>query len=171
MFGFLKKTDPNQLINGKFGETAAGSLQDLLNHFSSIPGWEDVGYDIYELTWMIGFFAHAALERSKGKINLDAANVNAVATGIAVKICQMTSDEKFDNDKLQWCLGQYAKRSSDYSYAINKIEFDKNPIKLAKMFFENAQSAEIKNFSGLEQHNAKFETMVEGVILKLARAT
>jgi hypothetical protein len=170
MFGFSKKLDPTELVNGEFGKTAAGTIQDLVQHFSSLPGWEAVEYDIHELVWMVGFLSHAALERNKDKVKIEPKNMNAVGTGVAVKVCQGIAEGGFDNDMLQWCLKSYAKRASDYSYALNKIEFAKDPKKLAKMFFENAQSNEIKNFSGLDVHYANFERAIERMISKLTAA-
>jgi hypothetical protein len=168
MFGFSKKLDPNELVNGEFGKTAAGAIQDLVQHFSSLPGWDAVEYDIYELVWMTGFLSHATLERSRAK--LEPKNMNAVGTGVAVKICQSLAEGEFDNDMLQWCLKSYAKRAADYSYALSKTEFARDPKKLAKMFFENAQSNEIKNFSGLDVHYANFERAIEKIISKLTAA-
>lgn len=166
MFGFRKKVDPNSLINGNFGMTVAGSMKDLVDHFSKLDGWEDAGYDMHELYWMVGFLAKVVLERNRGSIKQDDSTAYVVGLGISTRLLQRDFGASFDNDTLNWGIEMYRVRVDEYGTSMIDRATGMNGEHFARLFFDNIQSNEIKITSGFEDHLRNFDDTVERIISK-----
>lgn len=166
MFGFRKKVDPNSLVNGDFGMTVAGSMKDLVDHFSKLEGWEDVGYDMHELYWMVGFLAKVVLDRNRKSIKQDDSTAYVVGLGISTKLLQRDFGESFDNDVLNWGIEMYRVRVDEYGTSMIDRAKGINPEHFARLFFDNIQSNETKTTSGFGDHFQNFDNVVETIISK-----
>ncbi len=166
MFGFRKKVDPNSLINGDFGMTVAGSMKDLVDHFSKLDGWEDVEYDMHELYLMVGFLARVALQRNRKSIKQDDKTAYIVGLGISTRLLQRDLGGNFDNDALNWGIDMYRSRVDEYSSSMIGFITGADSNKFSRLFFENAQRNENKVTSGFEDHLNKFHNVIENILEK-----